>query len=208
MQVLSVVPVYIMYFMWQGEFWYFIYYYYCCVLFVWNIRYLGMISRKVFDFDILQNSGTNQIKFRLRCLTFYSFSVYSRIIWKNLRCTGWWYYIMMCHVSWFSYVLIFVVCFCSWNLLESFVSEVVWNVLIIMAEPVLTRVHSLRERMDSTLANHRNEILMFLSRYSSSYIIMCNNRVCFFCARVSLFSSNVQNNKVSSRMSQNNPIKT
>ncbi|KAL1805017.1 hypothetical protein DCAR_0830804 [Daucus carota subsp. sativus] len=36
-----------------------------------------------------------------------------------------------------------------------------------MGEPVLTRVHSLRERMDSTLANHRNEILMFLSRIES-----------------------------------------
>nr|AYK02510.1 sucrose synthase [Catalpa fargesii] len=33
-----------------------------------------------------------------------------------------------------------------------------------MAERVLTRVHSLRERMDATLAAHRNEILLFLSR--------------------------------------------
>ncbi|KAL2458913.1 Sucrose synthase 4 [Forsythia ovata] len=34
-----------------------------------------------------------------------------------------------------------------------------------MAEPrVLTRVHSLRERLDATLADHRNEILLFLSR--------------------------------------------
>ncbi|KAL8119850.1 hypothetical protein AgCh_017100 [Apium graveolens] len=36
-----------------------------------------------------------------------------------------------------------------------------------MAEPAPTRVHSLRERLDSTLANHRNEILMFLSRIES-----------------------------------------
>ncbi|KAL2229181.1 sucrose synthase [Sesamum indicum] len=33
-----------------------------------------------------------------------------------------------------------------------------------MADPVLTRVHSLRERLDATLAAHRNEILLFLSR--------------------------------------------
>ncbi|KAL8459936.1 hypothetical protein ACS0TY_031734 [Phlomoides rotata] len=33
-----------------------------------------------------------------------------------------------------------------------------------MAERVLTRVHSLRERLDATLAAHRNEILLFLSR--------------------------------------------
>nr|AYK02551.1 sucrose synthase [Catalpa fargesii] len=33
-----------------------------------------------------------------------------------------------------------------------------------MRERVLTRVHSLRERMDATLAAHRNEILLFLSR--------------------------------------------
>ncbi|CAA2974970.1 sucrose synthase [Olea europaea subsp. europaea] len=34
-----------------------------------------------------------------------------------------------------------------------------------MADPrVLTRVHSLRERLDATLADHRNEILLFLSR--------------------------------------------
>ncbi|CAA0818706.1 Sucrose synthase 4 [Striga hermonthica] len=33
-----------------------------------------------------------------------------------------------------------------------------------MAEHVLTRVHSLRERLDATLAAHRNEILLFLSR--------------------------------------------
>ncbi|KAJ0676723.1 putative sucrose synthase [Helianthus annuus] len=37
----------------------------------------------------------------------------------------------------------------------------------IMAERVLTRVHSLRERLDSTLATHRNEILMVLSRIES-----------------------------------------
>ncbi|GKA85961.1 sucrose synthase [Tanacetum coccineum] len=36
-----------------------------------------------------------------------------------------------------------------------------------MAERVLTRVHSLRERLDSTLATHRNEILMVLSRIES-----------------------------------------
>ncbi|KAL0333658.1 UNVERIFIED_CONTAM: Sucrose synthase [Sesamum angustifolium] len=30
-----------------------------------------------------------------------------------------------------------------------------------MADPVLTRVHSLRERLDATLAAHRNEILLF-----------------------------------------------
>lgn len=35
---------------------------------------------------------------------------------------------------------------------------------IAMAERVLTRVHSLRERLDATLAAHRNEILLFLSR--------------------------------------------
>ncbi|KAL3644301.1 SAGA histone acetylase and TREX-2 complexes component [Castilleja foliolosa] len=34
-----------------------------------------------------------------------------------------------------------------------------------MAERVLTRVHSLRERLDATLAAHRNEILLFLSRF-------------------------------------------
>lgn len=33
-----------------------------------------------------------------------------------------------------------------------------------MAERVLTRVHSLRERLDGTLAAHRNEILSFLAR--------------------------------------------
>ncbi|KAK9274830.1 hypothetical protein L1049_022082 [Liquidambar formosana] len=33
-----------------------------------------------------------------------------------------------------------------------------------MAERVLTRVHSLRERVDETLAGHRNELLSFLSR--------------------------------------------
>ncbi|KAL0338845.1 UNVERIFIED_CONTAM: Sucrose synthase [Sesamum angustifolium] len=33
-----------------------------------------------------------------------------------------------------------------------------------MAERVLTRVHSLRERLDATLAAHRNEILLFLTR--------------------------------------------
>ncbi|KAH6818403.1 sucrose synthase 4 [Perilla frutescens var. frutescens] len=33
-----------------------------------------------------------------------------------------------------------------------------------MAERVLNRVHSLRERLDATLAAHRNEILLFLSR--------------------------------------------
>ncbi|CAA3021881.1 sucrose synthase [Olea europaea subsp. europaea] len=34
-----------------------------------------------------------------------------------------------------------------------------------MADPlVVTRVHSLRERLDATLADHRNEILLFLSR--------------------------------------------
>ncbi|KAL0410373.1 UNVERIFIED_CONTAM: Sucrose synthase [Sesamum latifolium] len=33
-----------------------------------------------------------------------------------------------------------------------------------MAERVLTRVHSLRERLDATLAAHRNDILLFLSR--------------------------------------------
>ncbi|XP_055800645.1 sucrose synthase [Solanum dulcamara] len=36
-----------------------------------------------------------------------------------------------------------------------------------MAERVLTRVHSLRERVDATLAAHRNEILLFLSRIES-----------------------------------------
>lgn len=36
-----------------------------------------------------------------------------------------------------------------------------------MAERVLTRVHSLRERLDATLAAHRNEILLFLSRIES-----------------------------------------
>lgn len=36
-----------------------------------------------------------------------------------------------------------------------------------MAEPVLTRVHSLRERLDATLATHRNEILLVLSRIES-----------------------------------------
>lgn len=34
-----------------------------------------------------------------------------------------------------------------------------------MAQRVLTRVHSLRERLDATLDAHRNEILLFLSRY-------------------------------------------
>ncbi|PIN13538.1 Glycosyltransferase [Handroanthus impetiginosus] len=33
-----------------------------------------------------------------------------------------------------------------------------------MADRVLSRVHSLRERLDATLATHRNEILLFLSR--------------------------------------------
>ncbi|XP_051149531.1 sucrose synthase-like [Andrographis paniculata] len=33
-----------------------------------------------------------------------------------------------------------------------------------MAQPVLSRVHSLRERLDATLAAHRNEIMLFLSR--------------------------------------------
>ncbi|XP_012851233.1 PREDICTED: sucrose synthase isoform X2 [Erythranthe guttata] len=36
-----------------------------------------------------------------------------------------------------------------------------------MPERVLTRVHSLRERLDATLAAHRNEILLFLSRIES-----------------------------------------
>ncbi|PWA60672.1 Glycosyl transferase, family 1 [Artemisia annua] len=36
-----------------------------------------------------------------------------------------------------------------------------------MPERVLTRVHSLRERLDSTLVSHRNEILMVLSRIES-----------------------------------------
>ncbi|KAM7513093.1 hypothetical protein LguiB_011968 [Lonicera macranthoides] len=36
-----------------------------------------------------------------------------------------------------------------------------------MAERVLSRVHSLRERLDATLATHRNEILLFLSRIES-----------------------------------------
>lgn len=36
-----------------------------------------------------------------------------------------------------------------------------------MAERVLTRVHSLKERLDATLAAHRNEILLFLSRIES-----------------------------------------
>ncbi|GJU04710.1 sucrose synthase [Tanacetum coccineum] len=36
-----------------------------------------------------------------------------------------------------------------------------------MAERVLTRVHSLRERLDSILATHRNEILMVLTRLES-----------------------------------------
>ncbi|KAK4479001.1 hypothetical protein RD792_014510 [Penstemon davidsonii] len=35
-----------------------------------------------------------------------------------------------------------------------------------MAERVLTRVHSLRERLDATLSAHRDEILLFLSRIS------------------------------------------
>lgn len=33
-----------------------------------------------------------------------------------------------------------------------------------MAERVLTRVHSLRERLDATLAAHRNDVLLFMSR--------------------------------------------
>ncbi|KAK2992569.1 hypothetical protein RJ640_009179 [Escallonia rubra] len=36
-----------------------------------------------------------------------------------------------------------------------------------MAERVLTRVHSLRERFDATLSTHRNEILSFLARIES-----------------------------------------
>lgn len=36
-----------------------------------------------------------------------------------------------------------------------------------MAERALTRVHSLRERLDDTLVAHRNEILMFLSKIES-----------------------------------------
>nr|GMD32204.1 sucrose synthase [Ipomoea batatas]GMD35386.1 sucrose synthase [Ipomoea batatas]GMD37094.1 sucrose synthase [Ipomoea batatas]GMD38650.1 sucrose synthase [Ipomoea batatas]GME19352.1 sucrose synthase [Ipomoea batatas] len=36
-----------------------------------------------------------------------------------------------------------------------------------MADRVLTRVHSLRERLDATLAAHRNEILLFMSRIES-----------------------------------------
>ncbi|KAL2481924.1 Sucrose synthase 4 [Abeliophyllum distichum] len=36
-----------------------------------------------------------------------------------------------------------------------------------MAERVLTRVHSLRERLDATLEAHRSEILLFLSRIES-----------------------------------------
>lgn len=34
-----------------------------------------------------------------------------------------------------------------------------------MAERVLTRVHSLRERLDETLITQRNEILALLSKY-------------------------------------------
>lgn len=34
-----------------------------------------------------------------------------------------------------------------------------------MAERVLTRVHSLRERLDETLSANRNEILALLSRF-------------------------------------------
>lgn len=33
-----------------------------------------------------------------------------------------------------------------------------------MAERALTRVHSLRERLDETLSDYRNEILALLSR--------------------------------------------
>ncbi len=35
---------------------------------------------------------------------------------------------------------------------------------LVMAERVLTRVHSLRERLDETLAANRNEIVALLSR--------------------------------------------
>jgi hypothetical protein len=42
-----------------------------------------------------------------------------------------------------------------------------------MPERVLTRVHSLRERLDSTLVTHRNEILMVLSRYHLYIYLLC-----------------------------------
>ncbi|CAM8974576.1 unnamed protein product [Rhodiola kirilowii] len=37
-----------------------------------------------------------------------------------------------------------------------------------MAERVLTRVHSLRERVDETVTENRNEILKFLSKLESN----------------------------------------
>ncbi|KAI3847522.1 hypothetical protein MKX03_024513, partial [Papaver bracteatum] len=36
-----------------------------------------------------------------------------------------------------------------------------------MAEPVLKRVHSLRERFDDSLSSYRNELLGFLARIES-----------------------------------------
>lgn len=41
-----------------------------------------------------------------------------------------------------------------------------------MADRALTRVHSLRERLDVTLSAHRNEIVALLSRYKTSQIII------------------------------------
>jgi len=50
-----------------------------------------------------------------------------------------------------------------------------------MAERVLTRVHSLRERLDATLAAHRNEILLFLSRYGFRAIFLPFDLVAVVC---------------------------
>ena len=41
-----------------------------------------------------------------------------------------------------------------------------------MGERVLTRVHSLRERLDETLSAHRNEILALLSRFVFKIIVL------------------------------------
>jgi sucrose synthase len=38
------------------------------------------------------------------------------------------------------------------------------RIKLVMAERVLTRVHSLRERLDETLVANRNEIVALLSR--------------------------------------------